>query len=139
MPDGSVLGYNGDPNEVVEGDSSGQTLIYHCPVGTRYQEDDGTQWYKKSLQNVWEKINADIGWSHDHVYNEEPEEDLDGIKKTFPTKKLFISGTTRVFLNGLRIKLGVEYIEGEQSITFFEAPEYDDSVIFDYVIKPVEM
>lgn len=53
MPDGSLLGYNGDPNVANPLASDGQFLIYNCPVGTRYQEDDGTQWYKKTLPNTW--------------------------------------------------------------------------------------
>lgn len=53
MPDGSLLGYNGDPNAANPLASDGEFLIYNCPVGTRYQEDDGTQWYKKSLPNTW--------------------------------------------------------------------------------------
>ena len=53
LPDSTQLGWNADPNTVVNGHTPGETLIYTCPVGTRYQQDDGTQWYKKTLPNAW--------------------------------------------------------------------------------------
>ncbi len=53
LPDSSPLGYNGDPNSAVDGNTAGETLIYNCPVGSRYQQDDGTQWYKETLPNTW--------------------------------------------------------------------------------------
>ena len=61
MPDGTQLGYNDDPNNAVSGETPGQTLIYTCPVGTRYQEDDGKQWIKKTLPNIWNVLGSDSG------------------------------------------------------------------------------
>lgn len=58
LPDGSLLGYNGDPNLAVKGNTPGETLIYNSPKGTRYQEDDGKQWYKKSKPNFWIRFNT---------------------------------------------------------------------------------
>jgi hypothetical protein len=62
MPDGSQLGYNGDPNDADPDVSDGQFLIYNCPVGTRYQEDDGKQWYKKTLPNTWNTFGSGLTW-----------------------------------------------------------------------------
>ena len=36
MPDETQLGYNGDPNLAVNGNTDGETLIYNSPSGTRY-------------------------------------------------------------------------------------------------------
>jgi len=56
------LGYNGDPNYAT-GTTSGQILIKNCPTGSRYQEDDGTQWYKKTAPNVWAQFGTGTGGS----------------------------------------------------------------------------
>lgn len=54
MPDGSLLGYNADPNNVTSGNTPGQTLIANSPIGTLYIEDDGTMWRKTTLStNTW--------------------------------------------------------------------------------------
>lgn len=70
MPDGSQLGYNGDPNNAVESNSDGEFLIYNCPNGSRYQEDDGTQWYKKSQPNLWETFGGRGGVDWESTPNE---------------------------------------------------------------------
>lgn len=56
MPDGSLLGYNNNPNLAASGVSAGEDLIYNCPQGSRYQEDSGKQWYKKESPNTWEEF-----------------------------------------------------------------------------------
>ena len=56
LPDLTILGYNGNPNDAIEINSSGEFLLVKSPTGTRYQEDNGIQWYKKELPNVWEKF-----------------------------------------------------------------------------------
>lgn len=58
MPDGTQLGYDGDPNNATLGVTDGETLIYNSPTGTRYEQTDGTQWYKKEKPNVWETIGS---------------------------------------------------------------------------------
>jgi hypothetical protein len=59
MPGGGQLGFNGDPNTITPpGTTPGEILLYSCPVGTRYQENDGTQWYKKTMPNVWLEFGA---------------------------------------------------------------------------------
>lgn len=59
LPDNSVLGYNGDPNNITNS-TPGEFLLYNCPVGTRYQQDNGIQWYKKEMENVWEQFGGMI-------------------------------------------------------------------------------
>jgi len=54
MPDGSLLGYNADPNNATLGATDGQTLIANSPIGTLYIEDDGTMWRKTvRSSNTW--------------------------------------------------------------------------------------
>jgi PKD repeat protein len=66
MPDNSLLGFEGNPNNVTlpisNPFSGGKTLIYNSPQGTHYLElANGTLWYKSSMQNAWtsygQKIN----------------------------------------------------------------------------------
>lgn len=55
----SQLGYDDDPNLISTDPNSrtdGESLLYAAPVGTRYQEDNGTQWYKRVLPNTWEQF-----------------------------------------------------------------------------------
>ena len=56
LADTTQLGYDGDPNDVINGNTPGETLIYNSPMGTRYQESDGTQWFKGSMPNTWYKF-----------------------------------------------------------------------------------
>ena len=50
MPDGSQLGYVGDPNNVIPSNSPGEALLFNCPSGTSYY-DKTTSPYRK-----WEKV-----------------------------------------------------------------------------------
>lgn len=59
-----------------------------------------------------------------------------GINKVFQTSHNFVSGSTQVFLNGLRQFKGSDkhYTEtGSNEITFIEAPVSDDDIIIDYI------
>jgi len=49
MPDSTLLGYVGDPNNIINGNTPGETLLYNCPSGTRYLDktnDPNTPWEK---------------------------------------------------------------------------------------------
>lgn len=62
MPDGSLLGYNADPNNASLGTTAGQTLIVNSPIGTLYIEDDGTMWRKTTLStNTWVLMGSGSG------------------------------------------------------------------------------
>lgn len=69
MPDNTLLGYEGNPNEVDAGNSDGEFLLYNSPQGTHYQEiarSSNNMWIKTGLPNTWEKLEAGGG-------SEEPE------------------------------------------------------------------
>ena len=70
-----------------------------------------------------------------NVYNETPSGIENGINKVFTTSLPFESGTTRLYLNGIRLKLGADYTEtGANQITYVEAPYSSDNIIIDYQI-----
>lgn len=59
MPDTTQLGYVGDPNNAVDGNTPGETLLYYCPSGTRYLDKSVapyTRWVKVSDDpgGLWE-------------------------------------------------------------------------------------
>jgi hypothetical protein len=56
MPDETTLGYDGDPNSVVNGNTLGETLLYNVALGATFFQSDGTWWQKKALPNTWYEI-----------------------------------------------------------------------------------
>lgn len=61
---------------------------------------------------------------------------VNGFNLTFTTAATFRFGTTRLYLNGVRQKLGAghDYVENgtANSITFAVAPRPGDNVLIDY-------
>ncbi|HRT03472.1 MAG TPA: hypothetical protein P5513_05990 [Candidatus Diapherotrites archaeon] len=58
LPDLSPLGYNDDPNLIVNPSTEGERLLYYCPNNTRYVNYDASgntirEWYKHSQPNGW--------------------------------------------------------------------------------------
>lgn len=61
MPDGSLLGYDGDPNNA-NTSTPGQTLLFNSPIGTLFIQTDGTMWRKKVLAtNTWVTLGEGSG------------------------------------------------------------------------------
>ena len=58
MPDDTILGYDGDPNDAVNGNTDGETLIYNVSLGAHFMQSDGTMWRKVSTPNTWVKVGA---------------------------------------------------------------------------------
>jgi hypothetical protein len=66
---------------------------------------------------------------------ETPSGPVDGANRVFSTFRDFVSGTTRLYLNGLRQSRGTaeDYVESSSSsVTFVRAPRVDDKLIIDY-------
>jgi hypothetical protein len=64
MADGSQLGYNGDPNLIVNPVEPGEIDIYYCANGSRYISTDSagniiTEWFKKAQPNGWVSLSTD--------------------------------------------------------------------------------
>jgi hypothetical protein len=60
---------------------------------------------------------------------------INGVNTVFTTASNFTAGKTRLYLNGLRQKLGVgdDYTEtAPNQITFTNPPQVGDTIIIDY-------
>lgn len=62
MPDGSLLGFDGDPNNAGSTDA-GERLIFNSAVGTLYVNDNGIMYRKTDTNNTWEAIGSGSGGS----------------------------------------------------------------------------
>lgn len=74
MPDDTSLGYNGDPNLAVPGNSGGEFLIYNSPNSTRYAQFDSNQdieqeWFKSAQPNVWTPLGSSADASLGDIYD----------------------------------------------------------------------
>jgi hypothetical protein len=69
------------------------------------------------------------------TFNEEPAGDVDGVNDTFVTSQVPLTGTTRVFVNGVFMALGDDYTVSDDEITFIseQIPETGDRVRVHYV------
>lgn len=76
-------------------------------------------------------LNADIPTAN--VFNETPTGTLNGVNLIFTTASNFTTNSTRLYLNGQRLKLSGDYTEtGTNQITFVTAPTATDVLIIDY-------
>ena len=69
------------------------------------------------------KVTVRTEVSAGRVIGEEPEKISE---KTFKTKYKFVSGTTAVFLNGIRLKRGYDYTEGIDGQSIRLTDDYPD-------------
>ncbi len=62
---------------------------------------------------------------------------INGVNKVFTTTENFVAGSTKVFINGLRQELGVDYTETDDNeITFQDAPSntgFTDVLLIEYL------
>lgn len=56
MPDETILGYDGDPNVVVNGNTAGESLIYNVAMGATFLQSSGSWWFKQALPNTWIQV-----------------------------------------------------------------------------------
>lgn len=69
------------------------------------------------------------------VENEVPSGPVDGSNSTFSTAFSFKTGSTRLYLNGVRQRTGAgfDYIEsGSSNVVFTLAPKAGDNLLIDY-------
>ncbi len=65
-----------------------------------------------------------------------PESLCDGVRKSFNTDFNFVTNSTKVYLNGLRLRNSIDYDyteSGNSAILFSEAPLPQDLLTFDYI------
>ena len=67
----------------------------------------------------------------DNLFNETPSGAIDGANTDFVLSKSIVAGGTRVYLNGIRQKLGSAYTEGAAQVSFYQAPQTGDELIVD--------
>lgn len=56
MPDDTILGYDGNPNSVVNGNTDGESLIYNVAMGATFLQSNGNWWFKQALPNTWIQV-----------------------------------------------------------------------------------
>lgn len=72
-------------------------------------------------------------YSSNNIFNEIPNGSIDGVNKDFGLSRAIAAGDSRVYLGGVRQKLGSAYTEGAAQVSFAEAPNPGAEIIVDIV------
>ena len=100
MPDGSVFGYDADPNLAVPTNSDAEYLLHYCPIGTLYTQSG----------IIWRKIEDTPGglWQAAFAYPNFVHLDWEDITEidsaTFQVPDNYLSGTLVVYRNGQKLE-----------------------------------
>lgn len=84
----------------------------------------------------WSDISSSISTSFQIDYDSAVVGSRNSVNKIFTVSSNFVSGTTRVFVNGLRYSNGASYDYTETAtneITFTNAPDSGDLIIIEYI------
>jgi hypothetical protein len=89
------------------------------------------------VDDVEEALDYILGYAHALAlvrWNEIPTGTMDGSNLLFTTSFNYVSGTLRVYWNGLRVRSGVDYNEGPgtDEFTMVYAPTAQDNLFTDY-------
>ena len=93
--------------------------------------DSGVVKYRTGAQlmsDLMDRMQSDYDFNISGIKN--------SVNKTFVLSANYISGTTKVYINGIRLTPGAEYdyVEaGTNQITFTNAPDSGDLIIVDYI------
>lgn len=93
--------------------------------------DSGVIKYRTGAQlmsDLMDRMQSDYDFNISGIKN--------SVNKTFVLSANYISGTTKVYINGIRLTPGAEYdyVEaGTNQITFTNAPDSGDLIIVDYI------
>ncbi len=88
------------------------------------------------VRRVTKRVDDIVLDTHVHVDNELPLGAINGTNDLFLTAESFRAGSTKVFLNGLRQKIGIshDYIEiAPNKIQFAAAPRTGNNLTIDYI------
>jgi len=124
-------------------DNSWNVSLFHIGNASRGLQlagsyDNNNLYFRKGNETwqSWQRVVTTSILATDYDY------DITGTKngtnKVFTLSSTFVSGTTRVFVNGIRYTRGAgyDYVEtGTNQITFTNAPDAGDLITVDY-IKP---
>lgn len=101
--------------------------------------DEDNIYFRNDANTVWILIGGSgIITTLTVIFGEVPSETIDGVNVNFTTSVDYVSGSLRVYQNGLRLKEGAsnDYITtGTNGIQFNDAPETGDILIIDYIKK----
>ena len=64
------LGYDGNPNSVIDGNTPGETWLYSLPVGQFYKQSDATLWWKSGAPNSWINLGGAGGSEITNLYQD---------------------------------------------------------------------
>lgn len=56
----TALGWDADPNTVVDGNTAGESWLYSLPVGQFYKQSDATLWWKSGSPNTWISLTNEL-------------------------------------------------------------------------------
>lgn len=115
--------------------SSGDVLLSNASGSSEWGTLPNATTSSAGLMSAADKIALDAAASlANFVFNEVPSGTVDGSNTVFTTASNYQSGTTALYLNGLRQKLGSSYNETDDAeITFTAAPQVSDEIIIDYI------
>lgn len=115
--------------------SAGEVLLSNASGSSEWGTLPDATTSSAGLMSAADKTALDAAASvANFVFNEVPSGTIDGSNTVFTTASDFQSGTTALYLNGLRQKLGSSYNEtGDAEITFTSAPQASDEIIIDYI------
>jgi len=54
------LGWDDDPNDVVDGNTPGESWLYSLPVGQFYKQSNATLWWKTGSPNTWQQVGVGV-------------------------------------------------------------------------------
>jgi hypothetical protein len=76
-----------------------------------------------------------IGWAGNEVYHEIPVWTIDWVNTIFTLSNSCVLWSTRVYLNGMRQRINIEYTQTSQTtIAFITPPLTGDNIILDYTL-----
>lgn len=108
------------------------TAYWNVPVTLLDSGGTGTTGFGNG-QTIFLAITAGTSATSNDITNEVLTGTVNGINTVFTTTFNFSSGSTRVFINGIRQLIGVDYTEtGVNEITFSSAPHTGDILVTDY-------
>ena len=115
--------------ENVAGLADALTVKVDVVAGKGLSTNDFTDAYKAQLDNppvTYERV-------QNFSSNRTLVGAIDGINTIFNTSENFEPGTVEIMLNGIDLSIVDDYTEtGSNEVTFVEAPEIDDKLIFRY-------
>jgi len=57
----TALGWDDDPNDVVDGNTPGESWLYNLPIGQFFKQSDATLWWKTGSPNTWQQVSFGEG------------------------------------------------------------------------------